>query len=120
MPVVPVALVVLSIAVHDDDGGVGVAGVVEVVIAVVVVVVVAAAETTAGAALVSAAAWAAQPTAADSAAPATVFQTAAEQNDCYASNLRAIGCCTQKNCLQELQTVRLLGRADALCLWVLL
>jgi hypothetical protein len=35
--VVPVAVVVLSIAVHDDDGG-KVAGVVEVVIAVVVVV----------------------------------------------------------------------------------
>jgi hypothetical protein len=31
-----------------------------------------------------------------------VFQTAAEQNGCYASNLRAIACCVQKNCLQDL------------------
>src|SRR6266478_8572332 len=38
-----------------------------------------------------------------------VFQTAAEYNDCCASNLRAIGCCTHKNCLQELQTVRLVN-----------
>jgi len=47
--------------------------------------------TTAGAALVSAAAWAAQPTAADSAALATVFQTAAEQYGSYALNLSMIG-----------------------------
>jgi hypothetical protein len=49
---------------------------------------------------------------------AAVFQTAAKQNGCYASNLRAIACCPQKNCLQDLQTIPLLGRADALCLWV--
>lgn len=32
---------------------------------------------------------------------AAVFQTAAEQNGCYALNLSAIGRCTQKRCLQE-------------------
>jgi hypothetical protein len=30
-----------------------------------------------------------------------VFQTAAEQNGCYASKLSATGWCTQKNCLLE-------------------
>jgi hypothetical protein len=32
--------------------------------------------------------------------------------------IKAIACCPQKNCLQDLQAIPLLGRADALCLWV--